>query len=238
MKVEKAVSELAHLFRIDLRLHGKGTVLFAWHPEGTHVASTGTSRVIQIFTRNGEKMEPIVPPAPSICTALEWSEDGTVLAIMQASSPIVVLWHLHTNKTFQLDTHRKELTFMKWSTVGTQLAIGTGRGTLILYDKSTNVQSIAQAKHKKKVLCGSWSLDNKIAYASEDRQIIICSATGKILDQVKVKGHPIDIKFGGKPMNSHILAVNLSGKTILLYNLNGDNALELAFQPRYGTIVS
>lgn len=38
--------------------------------------------------------------------------------------------------------------------------------------------------------------------------------------------------------NESIISVNMEGKTILIYNLEDrDNALELAFQPRYGSIV-
>lgn len=48
------------------------------------------------------------------------------------------------------------------------------------------------------------------------------------------------LQFGGKSEDKDsILSVNMSGKTILLYDLNErENALELAFQPRYGTIVA
>ena len=48
------------------------------------------------------------------------------------------------------------------------------------------------------------------------------------------------LQFGGKlDDNESIIAVNMDGRTILLYNLNEcDNALELAFQSRYGLIVS
>ena len=47
-------------------------------------------------------------------------------------------------------------------------------------------------------------------------------------------------QFGGRSSdNECIVSVNMDGKTILLYNLNHHyNALELAFQPRYGVIVS
>lgn len=48
------------------------------------------------------------------------------------------------------------------------------------------------------------------------------------------------LQFGGKSEDKDsILSVNMSGKTILLYDLNErENALELAFQPRYGSIVA
>lgn len=48
------------------------------------------------------------------------------------------------------------------------------------------------------------------------------------------------MQFGGKSEDKDaILSVNMGGKTILLYDLNErENALELAFQSRYGSIVA
>jgi WD repeat-containing protein 19 len=102
---------------------------------------------------------------------LEWDRTGDVLAIMQSNSSVVVLWNLHTAKTQHLDTNVKDLTFMKWSKVGVQLALGTGKGTLILYDRVTDEKVVAQGRHKRRIVCGDWNHENKIAFASEDRQV-------------------------------------------------------------------
>ena len=119
----------------------------------------------------GQLEHQIIPPSPGICTALEWDHAGDVLAIMQANSSVVVLWNLRTAKTHHLDTNVKDLTFMKWSKTSGQLAIGTGKGTLIIYDKATNEKVVAQGRHKRRIVCGDWNLENKIAFASEDRQV-------------------------------------------------------------------
>ncbi len=59
--------------------------------------------------------------------------------------------------------------------------------------------------------------------------------------QVKVKSKPTKVKFGSNAPNGrqNIVSVSMDRKTILLYNLDDpENALELAFQPRYGQIVT
>ncbi|ETI31484.1 hypothetical protein, variant 3 [Phytophthora nicotianae P1569] len=96
------------------------------------------------------------------------------------------------------------------------------------------------SKHKRRILCGDWNLEDKFAFGSEDRQITICLPSGRIFDQVKIKASPHSVTFGGKTEDKDaILSVNMGGKTILLYDLNErENALELAFQARYGNIVS
>jgi WD repeat-containing protein 19 len=227
------------LFVIDQRHHGKGPIIFAWHPEGTCVASTGNSRVVHIFDRRGALVDQIVPPHPSVCTALEWDKDGEILAIMQQQSAVVVLWELQTKIKKELVTPVKDLSLLQWSKVGPQLALGTGKGSVVFYNKESGRQTVAASKHKKRIVCGDWNLDNKFAYASEDRQITICSAVGDTLDEVKVKCRPLNVTFGTQDEKESIVSVNLEGRAILLYDLsNRDNALEIEFQQRYGSILS
>lgn len=199
---------LEHLFSTDQRYHGKGPVLFAWHPRGTYVASSGNSRVVHVFGRRGEVVDQIVPAAPTEVTALEWDAAGEVLAIMQANSPIVVVWNLETNRKTNVDTNHgvgagaggstKDLTFLRWSRQGGHLAIGTGKGALILYDRETGEKVVASGRgHKRRIMCGDWSDAGTLAYASEDRQITICRADGTPIDELKVKSRPFGVKFGG-----------------------------------------
>lgn len=71
-----------------------------------------------------------------------------------------------------------------------QLAIGTNRGHVYIYDHATGVKAQAASKHKRRILCGDWNLENKFAFGSEDRQITICLPSGRTLDQVKIKASP------------------------------------------------
>lgn len=52
------------VFSVDARHHGAGPVTYAWDPQGTCVASTGSSRVVQIFSLRGKLIDQIVPPSP------------------------------------------------------------------------------------------------------------------------------------------------------------------------------
>lgn len=52
----------------------------------------------------------------SPCTLLEWSEDGEMLAIVQANSAALVLWEPKKIREHQLvDLPCKDISFMKWS---------------------------------------------------------------------------------------------------------------------------
>ncbi len=77
---------------------------------------------------------------------------------------------------------------------GPQLAIGTARGDVMLYDKVTRSLWFAHAKHRKRVTCGDWNSEGKFAFASDDRQITIATGDGKTFGQVKVKSRPTNVK--------------------------------------------
>ena len=129
---------------------------------------------------------------------------------------------------------------MKWSPSGDHLALGTGKGSLFIYNYKTNKRREAAGRHKRRIVCGDWNRGDTLAFASEDKQITFCGPDGDTVDQVKVKNRPLQVCFGGTEENhGNIVSVNMEGRTILLYNLvQKENALELAFQPHYGTIVS
>lgn len=77
--------------------------------------------------------------------------------------------------------------------MNTQLAIGTNRGQVYIYDHATGEKVQAVSKHKRRILCGDWNLENKFAFGSEDRQITICLPDGRTFDQVKIKASPQSI---------------------------------------------
>jgi len=229
------------LFIVDSRHHGKGPVIFAWHPAGSFVASTGTSRVVHIFDSHGKLVNQIVPPSASICTALEWDSTGEVLAIIQANSSNVVFHCVKKQESTQFDAGVKDITVTKWSSAGKKLALGTSKGLVVLYDHDTGVRNWAEGRHKRRIVCGAWSPSGqRFCFASEDRQITICTATGETIEQVKVKSRPVDILYEGHKTGTETnISVNLDARTLLLYDIDEkDGALELVFQQqRYGALV-
>lgn len=126
------------------------------------------------------------------------------------------------------------------------MAIGTGKGVVEVYNDSTRTKRVSISTPKKtRLLCGAWNNENKLAYAYLDPKtstvgLRICSDEGVVNDQMKVSRRPVSILFGGRKDGSdRILSVNMEEKTIFLYDMDQrDNALELAFQERYGKIVS
>lgn len=44
---------------IDARHHGKGPVIFSWHPQGALLATSGSNRAVHIFTCHGHLLHTI-----------------------------------------------------------------------------------------------------------------------------------------------------------------------------------
>lgn len=55
--------------------------------------------------------------------------------MVHGGASAIELWNVHTGERKSVETGMKDLTFCKWSAVGPQLAVGTGKGNLLLYNK-------------------------------------------------------------------------------------------------------
>jgi WD repeat-containing protein 19 len=230
------------LFSVDSRLHGKSSLLSAWQPQSHLVASCGSTRIVFVNDRRGKLIDQITLPLSTACTHLEWNRSGEVLACLQEHASSILLWHCATKQVETVDLQLKEPSFMRWARHADKIAIGGTKGDMVIYDRITKEKTLAAAHLKKRVSCGEWSADGKLAFSSDDRQITIALDTGSTFGQVKVKSKPIKLAFGSNlrtPGRDNIVSVSMDRKSILFYNLDDpENALELAFQQRYGQIVN
>lgn len=172
---------------------------------------------------------------------------------------IVALWNVYDKKSSNLETNLKDPSFMSWSRVGPQLAIGTCKGNLLLYNSETKKSQLIAGKHSKRIACGTWNLENKLALASLDRFMSINDEKGDLIEQTKLKYDPFDIQFAEQKVDNdkassssaasssnaaavgkeHTVSINMGHQTILMYNMiDRDNPVELAFQPKYGEIAT
>ena len=167
---------MKRLFVLNANSHGRGAVLFAWHPTGNFLATCGQNRIVNIVNRQGEPHAEIPLDGTGKCAQLEWSADGELLAVLQAGSPNITLWDANHSSVSSLDTGTKDISYICWSRAGPQLAIGTAKGNLVIYNKKTMKKVQVQGKHVKKVTSGGWTSENKLALCSEDRQVTISNA--------------------------------------------------------------
>jgi WD repeat-containing protein 19 len=129
--------------------------------------------------------------------------------------------------------------------VGPQLAIGTIKGNLLIYNHQTSRKVPILGKHTKKILCGAWSSQNLLALGSEDKNISVSNAEGDTIKQTLLRMEPSDLQFSEmktderNSMGETTISASVGKKTLFLFNMDDpDNPIELAFQQRYGSIVS
>ena len=159
---------------------------------------------------------------------------------------VVALWNVYDRKCTPFETNLKDPSFMSWSRVGPQLAIGTAKGSLLMYNSETKKSNYIQGKHSKKITCGMWNLENRLALASLDKTMSINDDKGELLEQPKLKYDPFDVQFAEQKVDEkqgtskeNTVSVNMGHQTILMYNMTDqDNPVELAFQPKYGEIAT
>ena len=97
-----------------------------------------------------------------------------MFALLQEGNPKITLWDSTSRKTQRIDTNMKDPTFLQWSKLGPQLAIGTAKGNLLLYNKDSRKTTPVLGKHPKKISCGSWSsTSNVLAMGSIDSVLSI-----------------------------------------------------------------
>ena len=253
---------MKELFNLETSYHGDGPVLVSWQAAGNFLATAGKNGLVHIFDRHGAQVDEISLRSNQPVLALEWDKDGECLAVLQQDNGAVPIWDVTTRRVKNLETNLKDPTFLKWSKMGPQLAIGTGKGNLLLYRKDIQKKIPVLGKHSRKIVCGTWSDDNRLALGSEDKTMTLSNADGDTLEQTELKYPALQIQFQGreggvqkqrgnsgeagqksaggkKLMSSNTISANMDGKMILLYQLDDpDNPIQLAFQKKYGDIVS
>ena len=214
-----------------------------------------------LFKKNGELLDTFVLLEEGKVNSIEWDKDGDYIAILQENAVNITLYEISTKKATQISLNNNNASFITWSKTGPQLAIGTTKGNLFIYNKITRKRVPIMGKHSKKITCGCWNIDNKLALSGPDQMITISDSDGNTLDQTVVKKEPFKLDFAEQKTDTisrltaqttaasnstqkktllskeNTVSVNSAGETILLHRLNDpDNPVELAFQAKYGTI--
>jgi len=244
---------MRRLFKVGSDRHDVGKVTFSWHPEGNFLATAGRNGIIHITDRHGDIVDEIPMSTSAPILSLQWDKDGEYLAILQDGNGVVPLWSLSNKKVVPLETNLRDPTFLAWSQTGPQLAIGTAKGSLLIYNKTRKQKIPVVGKHSKTINCGAWSKNgNRLVLGSEDRTMTISNENGDTLLHTEIKYAPLETYFthnksAGGETDDNVVSANLNGKSLLLYNFLDDreDPMELTFALnengpgcKYGDIIS
>jgi WD40 repeat protein len=97
-----------------------------------------------------------------------------ILAILQSGNGRIGLWDSSKRSVFMMETTMKDPTVIRWSKLGPQLAIGTAKGNLVLYNRDSRKLTPVQGKHSKRITCADWSTTtNVLALGGQDNVMTI-----------------------------------------------------------------
>lgn len=234
------------LFRIAGEGAGSDTI-FSWQPSGNFIATSGSNAMVYVWDRHGERISggSIELKSRGKVMSMEWDFRGESLAIIQEGNTAVEIWDIKTKQTSSVETNLKDPTFLQWSRSGPELAVGTAKGNLLIYNSKSRRKIPILGKHPKRIVCGAWSISGRLALGSEDCTLTISDQEGNTDEQRLMKHPPLEMRFATQKgtrkavrdnSETH-LSINL-GSSLLLYDLEDpENPLELAFQSKYGKII-
>ncbi|KNE64085.1 hypothetical protein AMAG_09147 [Allomyces macrogynus ATCC 38327] len=243
----------AHL--IDKKsLGGNGTAppLVAWQPVvGSYMAVVAASSYsLRIYDRHGELVDVI--NLTSSCAALEWSPDGSCLAILQAQASAILLWRAQARSEVAIESNLRGFTCLAWSRSGNMIAAGTSKGNLLIHTLSHGSSGPSPGrsipvlgKHNRAITFAAWTRHDTVICLSEDKSFSVSTPDGDAVYQQALRAAP-------SATACAVFAMRLDGKThtVLATALDGGKALymhsvtqpaatppiELALQPKYGAI--
>ena len=112
----------------------------------------------------------------------------------------------------------QDLSFIKWAVAGPQLAIGTAKGHLLIYNKRTLKKEEIRTSMKR-ITCGAWNSDHTLALGSEDRQVTLSNAEGETLHQTTLKHEPADVQFYDLGGGDSTMSVVQGGRSLLIFDV-------------------
>eukprot|EP00041_Stephanoeca_diplocostata_P037132 m.1387941 g.1387941 ORF g.1387941 m.1387941 type:complete len:1371 (-) comp24985_c0_seq2:183-4295(-) len=232
------------VFTLPAKVHGDGEVQAKWQKKvGNYLATAGVNRSIHLWDRNGVAIDQFDLQGNFV--DMDWSADGSILAVCCEKCTHVTLWKAYATgeKKFKIELNdRSQPTLLLWSQKSLSLAIGTSKGTLVLYNDQTSRTIPIIGKHgNKPITCGSWSSQNLLCLGGLDRTVTLTNENGDTLHQPALHGDPSMIKFF-EPNGADgdvMVSIVINRRTLYLWKLSEiESPMELEFQDRYGTIVS
>ncbi|XP_065347097.1 WD repeat-containing protein 19 [Cloeon dipterum] len=222
-----------------LTLPGSPGALVAWQKSLVAVAH---QQQVFVWDRRGRQVDVIA--LSGTCNGLCWDEEGDLLAASCERSARVVLWETQTRRPQPIVSGLSEgVSWLGWGP-NAILALATAKGNLVLYDHRSGRRMPVLGKHSRQIVSGAWSKAGLLALAAEDKSLSVSTADGDTLRAVALRAEPSQIKFGrvkteDKPHGDDTVSVVVGKKTLYMLRVSeGDEPVELAFQPRYGQVAA
>jgi WD repeat-containing protein 19 len=75
--------------------------------------------------------------------------------------------------------------FLTWGVNSAVLAVGTGKGNVLIYNDTLGKKIPIMGKHTRKITCGAWNDQGRLVLGGDDKQVTISKADGDTVRQVR-----------------------------------------------------
>jgi WD repeat-containing protein 19 len=211
--------------------------VFSWQNSDNLVAVCGTIGLVHILDRQGKKYKQLALSENRPVREMEWDREDEVIAVLQEKVSYVTVWDINTLTFTQLEIGSNDQpSFIKWSRTQAVLAIGTEKGGVVFYNKSTQRKIPTIGKHSMKVIAGDWSTNDLLITGSEDKTLTISTMTGDTIPQTsQIRSQPLKISWEN-PKTVMMIVKDTCINTI--WTSEGYISREITLQHHYGRILN
>lgn len=163
---------------------GGGAPVIAWHSSLGLLAAIGSNGNAVICDKQGKKLHEL---SHNGATKAEWADPEPILALLCEGS--VLLYHHKSKKTETIDMGVKRLVSLRWSSYGTDIAVGSMDGTVAIYNFASQQAIPIQDIHSQIVVDLVWtSMESYLVSVGADNVISMSDVEGNVLSTITIPG--------------------------------------------------
>jgi WD40 repeat protein len=235
---------------VTYRGHSQAVYGMAWSPDGTHIASVGADKTVQIWDAITGKHLFTYNKHIGTTNGVVWlPREGTRIASASGDTTVQV-WDATTgDHILTYRGHTANVRGLAWSPDGKHIASGGNDNTVQVWDATNGKISFTYSRHTNFVWFLKWSPDGtRIASASEDTTVQVWDASnGNPL--FTYKGHTKGVHALAWAPDSHRIASASAdttvqvwdadtGQNVFIYNGHTDTVQGVAWSPNGARIAS
>ena len=158
-----------------------------------------------------------------------------ILAIQEDLETVTLLETLSQKRTI-IETGTSEPSCITWSPNVDDLAIGTKKGNLVMFNHQSNEKNTCLGKHRDEITCGRWTKGNLIILGSVDGSVTVSNKDGDTMWQILLEDAPIDlVPIEPTSMKSLALIIRLNAKILFCETLcDSKETGEIHLKEEYG----
>ena len=182
---------------------------------------------------------------------IEWDSRGEKIAIKCKNSSTISIWNTSTNEVYAVDIGVKHnASFITWHLEKPILAIGTDKGSLVLYNDDRKQKVVLVGYHSKALTCSAWNDEGYLALGSSDNQVSIMRPKAGTeegedtqLNKMALKGEPIAIDFAPVSKKEQAsspgvvrVSINVNRRSMMLLDIKKEEGKRTTSVPQHQEI--